>query len=115
MSGVDWGNFAMDEAKEGSATASAGPAGTEFNPPDPGLITLPPPPSRPPLHNIFVGDHGLRAGWRFLVYVGLWRVFLVLIIALVRYAEPYEAHGIWQELIAELELLLSAVLPALVM
>jgi uncharacterized protein len=105
----------MDDAKEDSLSANAEPAGAGVAPPD---LKLGPPSSstlRPPIHNIFAGDHGLRAGWRFLLYVGLWRLFLVLIIALVRYAEPYEAHGIWQELIAELELLVSAVLPALVM
>ncbi len=105
----------MDEAKEGSVTASAGPAGTELSQPDPSLTTPSQPSFHAPIHNIFVGDHGLRAGWRFLLYVGLWRVFLVLLTGLVRYVQPHEAHGIWQELIAELEVLASAILPALVM
>ena len=103
----------MDEGKEGSA--SAGSAGTVVNQPDPALVTPPAPPFRAPVHNLFVGDEGLRAGWRFLLYVGLWRVFLVLIITLVQYVQPHEAHGIWRELIAELEFLASAVLPALIM
>jgi len=102
----------VDDANKSSLPA---PAELEVTPAEPSSTTLRPPSFHAPVHNIFVGDHGLRAGWRFLLYVGLWRVFLVLIIALVRYAEPHEAHGIWQELIAELELLLSAVLPALVM
>ena len=102
----------MDDANKSSLPA---PAELEVTPAEPSSTTLRPPSFHAPVHNIFVGDQGLRAGWRFLLYVGLWRVFLVLIIALVRYAEPHEAHGIWQELIAELELLLSAVLPALVM
>jgi membrane protease YdiL (CAAX protease family) len=105
----------MDETKEGSATVNAGPAGAEVNRPDPGLATTSQPLLHAPMHNLFVGEHGLRAGWRFLLYVGLWRVFLVLIPALVRYVQPHEAHGIWQDLIAELEFLVSAVLPALIM
>ncbi|MGA8493303.1 MAG: type II CAAX endopeptidase family protein [Terriglobales bacterium] len=105
----------MEETKEGLPTANAGSAGKEPNQPDLGLATLPPPPFRAPVHNIFVGDHGLRAGWRFLLYVALWRVFLVLITTVVRYAQPHEAHGIWRDLIAELEFLASALLPALVM
>jgi hypothetical protein len=110
----------MDEAKEGSFSENTGPAGQQLNQSDLGLATASPPSLHtpalhPPVHNIFIDDHGLRAGWRFLLYVGLWRVFLILITTLVRYVQPHEAHGIWQELIAELEFLASAVLPTLVM
>ena len=105
----------MDEAKDGSFSENTGPAGQQLNQSDLGLVTASPRSLHPPVHNIFIDDHGLRAGWRFLLYVGLWRVFLILITTLVRYAQPHEAHGIWQELIAELEFLASAVLPTLVM
>ena len=105
----------MDEAKDGSFSENTGPAGQQLNQSDLGLVTASPRSLHPPVHNIFIDDHGLRAGWRFLLYVGLWRVFLILITTLVRYVQPHEAHGIWQELIAELEFLASAVLPTLVM
>jgi CAAX protease family protein len=105
----------MDEAKEGSFSENTGPAGQQLNQSDLGLATASPPSLHAPVHNIFIDDHGLRAGWRFLLYVGLWRVFLILITTLVRYVQPHEAHGIWQELIAELEFLASALLPTLVM
>ncbi|MGB6677590.1 MAG: type II CAAX endopeptidase family protein, partial [Terriglobales bacterium] len=105
----------MDEAKGGSFSENTGPAGQQLNQSDLGLATASPPSLHTPVHNIFIDDHGLRAGWRFLLYVGLWRVFLILIPTLVRYVQPHEAHGIWQELIAELEFLASAVLPTLVM
>jgi membrane protease YdiL (CAAX protease family) len=105
----------MDEAKDGSFSENTGPAGQQLNQSDLGLVTASPRSLHPPVHNIFIDDHGLRAGWRFLLYVGLWRVFLILITTLVRYVQPHETHGIWQELIAELEFLASAVLPTLVM
>jgi len=105
----------MDEAKEGSFSENTGPAGQQLNQSDLGLATASPPSLHTPVHNIFVDNRGLRAGWRFLLYIGLWRVFLILITTLVRYVQPHEAHGIWQELIAELEFMASAVLPTLVM
>lgn len=105
----------MDDAKEGSVAANASPKGTDFDSRDPSLSTLSPSPLHPPMHNVFIDDSGLRPGWRFLLYVGLWRVSLILITTVVRYVQPHEARGIWQELIAELEFLASALLPTLVM
>jgi membrane protease YdiL (CAAX protease family) len=106
----------MDEAKQGS------PSHTQISPieqgltqPDPGLVAPPPRPLLEPVHTIFVGPQGLRVGWRFLLYVGLWRVFFVLLRALVPYLQPHEVHGIWLDLVGELEFLASAFLPALVM
>ena len=45
----------------------------------------------------------------------MWRVFLILLRTLVPYVQPHGVHGIWQDLIGELEFLASAFLPALVM
>jgi membrane protease YdiL (CAAX protease family) len=74
-------------------------------------------PSQPhPMHRVFIGSRGLRAGWRFLLYIGMWAgLFFVVFPALVRYLPLQGLLGIWQELIAELQFLASALLPALVM
>ena len=40
-------------------------------PPDGPLASYPPAPAEPPVHTLFVGPDGLRAGWRFLMYLAL--------------------------------------------
>jgi uncharacterized protein len=112
MSGDNWETSAMDNVKEGSASANIDPRLTAS---DPTPVPMQHSPLLEPMHTMFIGPHGLRAGWRFLLYVGMWRVFLVLIRALVAYVHPHEWHGIWQDLVTESESLVSAVLPALVM
>ena len=105
----------MDEVKEGSPAADGVPLETQLGQPDPTQIDPLQLPLLEPAHTIFVGPEGLRAGWRFLLYVGMWRVFLVLLRTLVPYVQPHGVRGIWQDLIGELEFLASAFLPALVM
>ena len=105
----------MDEVKEGSPAADGVPLETQLGQPDPALIDPVQLPLLEPAHTIFVGREGLRAGWRFLLYVGMWRVFLVLLRTLVPHFQPHGVRGIWQDLIGELEFLASAFLPALVM
>jgi uncharacterized protein len=105
----------MDEVEEGSPTANAVPPEPQISQPEPASIVPPQQPFLEPMHTIFAGPQGLRAGWRFLVYVGMWRVFFVLLRTLVPYVQPHGVHGIWQDLIGELEFLASAFLPALVM
>ena len=105
----------MDEVKEGSPAANGIPLETQLGQPDPTLIDPLQLSSLEPAHTIFVGPEGLRAGWRFLLYVGMWRVFLVLLRTLVPHFQPHGVRGIWQDLIGELEFLASAFLPALVM
>src|SRR6202521_1080565 len=116
MSGDDWGNLCLDEVRESSQpdTNIGSPqqvpaSGSEF------MLLSQPRPLAERIHAIFVGPGGLRAGWRLLFYVGMGSVFFVVLRALVQYVQPREGHGIWQDLISELEFLASAVLPALVM
>jgi uncharacterized protein len=102
----------MDDVKESSAAADAGPQ--EENPDQvnqAGVVPLSP----ASVETIFVGPEGLRAGWRFLLYVGMWRLSFLLLRGLVDSVQPHEVHGIWRGLIGELEFLASAILPALVM
>jgi uncharacterized protein len=101
----------MDDVKEGSSPAGIGPAEELVD----GTPVMPQPPSPDPMHTIFIGPQGLRAGWRFLLYVGMWRVSFLLLRALVQYVQPHEFHGIWLNLIGELEFLGSAILPAMLM
>jgi uncharacterized protein len=105
----------MDEVGEGSPPANAVPPEPQISQPEPASIVPLQQPFLEPMHTIFAGPQGLRAGWRFLLYVGMWRVFFVLLRALVPYVQPHGVHGIWQDLIGELEFLASAFLPALVM
>lgn len=81
----------------------------------------PPPASEPaaPLtHSIFLGPEGLRAPWRFFIYLAGFFALLYLISPLVRLLLPHHPHQqppAWFFLVGELELLLSAVIPALVL
>ncbi len=102
----------MDDVKESSAAADAGPQEAGLGHVDRVAVV---PLSPAPAHTIFVGPEGLRAGWRFLLYVGMWRLSFLLLRAVVESAQPLDIHGIWRNLIGELEFLGSAILPALVM
>ena len=67
------------------------------------------------MHKIFIGPHGLRAGWRLLLYVALWRVFAFLLDGLMAIVLPRGPRGIWLELAVESKRMVSVLLPALVM
>jgi membrane protease YdiL (CAAX protease family) len=64
-----------------------------------------------PVHIAFIGPHGLRAGWRLLVYLTL--VFLLYWLA--AFVLPQNIHGIWRELTDESRFMAAALLPALLM
>jgi hypothetical protein len=65
------------------------------------LSSMSPPEQEHPMHKIFIGPHGLRAGWRLLLYVALWRVFAFLLEELMAIALPRGPRGIWLELAVE--------------
>jgi len=67
------------------------------------------------MHKIFIGPHGLRAGWRLLLYIALWRVFAFLLDGLMAIVLPRGPRGIWLELAVESKRMVSVLLPALVM
>jgi membrane protease YdiL (CAAX protease family) len=107
----------MDEVKQDSTPDMSirppdGPGGQL----DPGFAAPLQPPLPEPMHSMLVGPQGLRAGPRFLLYVGMWGVlFYVLLPAFGQYLQPRGVTGIWESLIGELEFLATAFLPALVM
>jgi len=78
--------------------------------------SLPAPPSfGERVHRAFLGPDGLRSGWRFLLYAAMWRSLLSLLSSLMNFVQPKGAHGIWQEMIGEVELLIAALVPAFIM
>jgi membrane protease YdiL (CAAX protease family) len=66
---------------------------------------------------IFVGPHGLRAGWRFLAYLAIGAVCLFLLGSLVQTLARGRRPGFspWVVLAQEIALLLSALIPALIL
>jgi uncharacterized protein len=106
----------MDEVKEGSPPASLGPPEQHLSQPDPGSVIPLQQPLPDPIDSMFFGPQGLRAGWRLLLYAGMWAVlFYVLLPTLGQYLQPREVRGVWRDLIGELEFLATAFLPALAM
>jgi membrane protease YdiL (CAAX protease family) len=64
------------------------------------------------MHEVFIGPHGLRAGWRLLIYLALCGIFGFLV---NRLPVPRGMHGIWLDLVAESKSTVSVLLPALLM
>lgn len=76
------------------------------------------PEPKPPLHSIFVGPEGLRAGWRFTIYLVAFFALLFLISLVTKPLLHLHAHQkppVWVFLLGEVESLVAAIVPALVM
>lgn len=85
-----------------------------------------PPPPLPPvvpeakpafLHSAFIGPEGLRAGWRFAIYLAAFFALLFLISFVTKaflHLHPHQKPPVWVFLLGELDSLLAAVVPALV-
>ncbi len=72
-------------------------------------------PERRPLRTIFVGPQGIRAGWRFVLYL-LMAAAIAFSLGFV--LQPWHAHGaarLWLQVAAEAILVLAAVVPAFIM
>ncbi|HVO62222.1 MAG TPA: type II CAAX endopeptidase family protein [Terriglobales bacterium] len=64
---------------------------------------------------IFVGPHGIRAGWRFLLYL---LMAAALGVALGFILQPWHAHGgarLWLQLISEVLVVIASIIPAFIM
>jgi membrane protease YdiL (CAAX protease family) len=83
------------------------------------VLDLQPPPPQPPnsvIHTIFLGPDGLRAGWRFVIYLASFFALLYALAWVTRPlipAHPHQRPPVWVFLFGELESLVAAVVPAL--
>jgi uncharacterized protein len=73
--------------------------------------------SRPGWQRIFVGSEGLRAGWRFLIYLALGAVCFLVLGILFQWLFPERRAGFdaWTTLAQEAASFLAALIPALVL
>jgi hypothetical protein len=68
------------------------------------------------LHSAFIGPDGLRAGWRFAIYLIAFFALLFLITFTTKpflHLKPHQTPPVWVFLLGEFESLVAAVLPAL--
>ena len=79
----------------------------------------PAPPPGPLIHKVFIGPAGLRAGWRFAIYMTGFIVFALLISRAIRpLLPPRGAHQVprlWVFLVGECVSLVAAIVPAIPM
>lgn len=74
------------------------------------------PPSESPAYNIFIGPEGLRAGWRFVIYVAAFLCIAMVVLPLVNGPLFPKSKGIpplWAFLFFECESFIAALIPAL--
>jgi uncharacterized protein len=105
----------MDEVKEGSPPENIGPPEERSSQPDAGPVVPLQQPWLEPMHTMFVGPQGLRAGWRLLLYVVMWRALRTPLGALLENIEPHVAIKVWLDAIAELGSFVVVAIPAVVM
>ena len=87
---------------EASAKASPAPAVAPSHP-------------EPFLHSVFIGREGLRAGWRFAIYLAAFFALLLLMSFATKpflHLKPHQTPPLWVFLIGELQSLVAAILPA---
>lgn len=68
------------------------------------------------LHSVFIGEDGLRAGWRFAIYLVVFFAFLYLINRATRpflHLNPHQIPPVWVLALGEFESLIAAIIPAL--
>jgi uncharacterized protein len=82
---------------------------------DPGLIIPLERPLLEPPSTILIGPEGLRAGWRLLLYVLMWRALRMLLRIMLADIEPHVELKLWLELMAEWGSFATVTLPAVVM
>ena len=63
----------------------------------------------------FIGQDGLRSGWRLLLYLAIRKGLLLLLGVVVYWAVPPEMLHLWADLIIEVVLLVAAMVPAFLM
>src|SRR5439155_23281957 len=76
------------------------------------------PQAEPFLYSAFIGPDGLRAGWRFAIYLAAFFALLFLISSATKpflHLHPHQQPPLWVFLLGELDSLVAALIPALVM
>lgn len=99
----------MDEivSQAGEPWVEPAPTG-QPTPPPPGFVLYSP-------RQIFFGDHGLRAGWRFLLYVLMAVGFSFAIAFLLRPLSQKLHPRLWYDLVKEAGEVVAVILPAMVL
>jgi len=115
MSGNNWETSAMDEVKEGSLPADPSSPDQPLTPPDAGSPSLLQRPLIEPINTIFFGPQGLRAGWRLLLYIIMWRTLRTLLGIALETIDPHVRIKLWLDLITEVGSFGTVALPPLVM
>ena len=111
----------MDEANNTETSDAGGDASAQQPTPAESRWSEPTPPPASfgqRVHGAFFGSDGLRAGWRFLLYCVMFVALALLINPLFHRFLPQarqKPQSVWVGLIAELSVLVAAVIPALVM
>jgi len=95
------------------ADLDAGPH-PQVEPPDSQPFAVPPS-FEQRVYQVFLSSDRLRPVWRFLLYVGMWEAFILLLPGLAAHLQLQGARGIWQEMIGEVEYVVAAFVPALIM
>jgi len=78
-----------------------------------GLIPSPPRLSDHPMHAVFLGPDGLRVPWRFVLYLAIGAAIVLLLGSVRHFWHP--RLQLWEGVIGELEILISAVAAAIIM
>jgi membrane protease YdiL (CAAX protease family) len=102
----------MDEVKQGSPPASASPPETPSS--EPPVIPLEHL-SIETAGSMFAGPDGLRAGWRLVLYLVMWRLLRVALGILLEKIDPHVRIKLWLDLITELGSFVIVAVPAVVM
>jgi uncharacterized protein len=71
--------------------------------------------SRQPTHPIFLGQDGLRSGWRIFLYLGMGIVLFLLLSSMGPLIPEHGAGWLWRAMFQQAVMVLSALLPAYVM
>ena len=104
----------MDEPKE-----NLPPQASETRQPQPAEnIALPVTPRKISLsrrvHTLFVGPEGLRLVWRFVLYLAM-AIGIAFLLGALLHILNLTTNRLWMSMLAEIQLLLAAVVPALIM
>jgi len=68
-----------------------------------------------PFREVFIGPDGMYAGTRWLIYLAMAGIVLLIEGAIMHFVHPHAGGPVWWSMVAEASMLLAAILPGLVM